>query len=191
MWRTFGEQKLQIFVPWFLGKIAEKKSHEKSSTFSWPANFPGRILILEGQFFFVQFRVFQRRYSQNSKQTVQGRQWKGTNEQLSPVALFPLTAPNQEPAVDRPASPRPPNPRPEPEPGVGEGVWILGLNFGFDFFRNARFCRLAPSANNRTQESNPKIEHPFGKSAPKVALKTLRQKSAQQNPHQICSQNPR
>ena len=66
--------------------------------------------------------------------TVLGRQWKGTNEQLSPVALFPSTAPNQEPAIGRAAPPPPPNPLPEPYPGVGKGVRILGLNFWFDFF---------------------------------------------------------
>ena len=49
--------------------------------------------------------------------------------------MFPLTAPKQEPAVDRPASPPPPNPLAEPYPGVGKGVriWvrILGSKFGF------------------------------------------------------------
>ena len=124
----------------------------------WPANLPEWILVLGGYFFlfFFQFRVFQRRCSQNSKQTVQGRQWKGTNEQLSPVALFPLTAPNQEPAFHCPASPPPPDPLPEPYPGVGKGVWMLGSNFGFDFLnmRDSAVWRLAAFC----KKSHPKIE---------------------------------
>ena len=99
------------FMGWFATCAIEHQNY-------WPESLPG--------FWSCFFRLFQRLYSQSSKQTVQGKQWKGTNEQLSPVALVQSTAPNQEAAVDGPASPPPPNPLPEPYPGVG--------NFGFEFW---------------------------------------------------------
>ena len=71
---------------------------------------------------FFQFRVFQRRYSQNSKQTVQERRGKGINEQLSLAALFPSMAPNQEPIVDCLVRPPLLNLFREPYFGVGKGV---------------------------------------------------------------------
>ena len=76
------------------------------------------------------------------------------SEQLSLVALFPSTAPNQAPTVDRLASPPLLNLLPEPTFGVGKGVCILGLNFGSIFFEHARFCSFSPSAKNRTKNSH-------------------------------------
>ena len=116
--------------------------------------------------------VFQRRYSQSSKQTVQGKQGKGTNEQLSLAAWFPSTAPNQEPTVDRLVCPPLLNLIPEPY------VRISGLNFGSNFMK-MQFCGLAPSA-----KIAPKIHAPSWKICAKIRSKTP---PVNQNPHQVCS----
>ena len=67
--------------------------------------------------------------------------------------LMSSTAPNQEPAADRLASPPPPNPQ------LGKvsefWVWIL-----VRFFENARFCGLAPSAEI-TPKTHTKIRTSF------------------------------
>ena len=98
----------------------------------------------------------------------------GNEKELMSSSLVSM-APNQEPAVDCPASPRPPNPLPEPYPGVGKGVRISGLSFGLSFY--ARFCGLAPSAKNSHQKFAPNshthVENP------------------RQNPHQkLRNKNP-
>ena len=136
--------------------------------------------------------MFQRGCPQNSKQTVQGRQWKGANEQLSPVALFPSTAPNQEPPVDSTASPPPPNPFQNLTPGLGKvsefWVWIL-----VRFFENERFCGLALLQRIATK-IHTKIRTPIWKIRATIRTKNSATKSADsahQKPHQIHSQNPR
>ena len=107
---------------------------------------------------------------------------------LSPVALFPSMASNQEPAVDTRGIPTTSNLLPEPCPGVGKGVRILGLNFGLIFvkMRDSAVWRLLQKTH---QKFAPKFAHPFGKFTPKSAPKTPRQKAAHQNRHQIRSQN--